>query len=75
MPLDPNDPETAAILAEFTSVELANGIYQFAEVKLEMTGKAFIEMVRRGENVSGLHDKAQDVADLVALLPEDLELP
>ena len=75
MAIDPTDPATAEILKEFTTVEIANGIYQYAEVKLSMTGKAFIEMVRRGEDVSKLHKRAQEVADLVALLPEDLEFP
>lgn len=67
------DPFEGDILSHFTTEEIRYGIEQFAQVKLRITGEEFIAMVRRGDPVDHLHRKAQEVADLVAFLPEEAE--
>jgi hypothetical protein len=63
--------ETNELAEHFSTEEIRFGIDQFARVRCGMTGDEFISKVRAGERVSHLHKKAQEVADLVALLPEE----
>ena len=56
----------------FSTEELVYGINQYAEVKLQMTGDEFFSKVRAGEPVAHLHHRAQEVADLVAVVDKRL---
>jgi hypothetical protein len=62
--------EINELAQDFSTEEIRFGIDQFAQVRLGMTGDEFISKVRAGERVSHLHERALEVADLVALLPE-----
>ena len=70
---DEDDEKVVAawLLAHFSKEDIAFGIDQYAQVKLQMTGSDFIAMVKRGESVSHLHYRAQEVADLVPLLDRE----
>lgn len=63
--------ENNELSEDFSNEELLFGIDKYAQVRLGMSGEEFISKVRAGEPVAHLHDKAQDVADLVALLAEE----
>jgi|APCry1669189883_1035261.scaffolds.fasta_scaffold34785_2 hypothetical protein len=67
------DAVRSEILKEFSVMDIWLGVDQFAKVRLNMTGLEFVRLVRSGESVAHLHEHAQEVADLVALLPPDEE--
>ena len=71
--METEDEIRRQILAEFTTMDIWIGVDQFAREFLNITGLELVRKVRRGEPVGHLHEHAQEVADLVALLPPDDE--
>lgn len=68
-----SNPDEQEVLDAFTPEEIRLGIDRFAQIRLGMSGDEFIAKVRNNEPVHHLHERAQEVADLVKYLTPDAQ--